>query len=119
MSDIKFRAYIKIEEWQGYYYPNDKNDYIQFIIFQDSFGIVDCNDDWLKDNEFIIEQFIGLQDKNKKDIYEGDKLQNQSHTFTVYWDKLSASFKMKDENGGIYIFNSFIDTLEIVGHIHE
>ena len=51
MRDIKFRAWINIEEWNGYFHTDTpENDYIQFLLYQNGFSVVDCNYNYLKDN---------------------------------------------------------------------
>ena len=124
MREIKFRAWINIEEYKGYYYPKEDNDYISFIIYQDEWGIVDCNYEWLNDNEFIIEQFTGLHDKNGKEIYENDIIFNEEENKNViikWWNEASAFFMCIGREGVpiSWITEKNICLSEIVGNIHE
>lgn len=106
MREIKFRCFNKTEK----YYVND------FLINQD--GTVVSHDD-LQDypvvhfNEFILEQFTGLNDKNGKEIYQGDILKTKYKKNNYIVDDLL-------EFGWYY--HEFIcheKLIEIIGNIHE
>ncbi len=105
MREIKFRAWDKKEKryWTqeemnaigGYYY---------------TFALSD--DDGL----FVLEQFTGLQDKNGKEIYEGDIVEGVSIStgpFRGVVEFESGTFGVAGHVLGIPL------TKEVIGNIHE
>ena len=69
--------------------------------------------------EYIIQQFTGLYDKNKKPIYEGDRVRfgytgNVDFFGEVIWLKYSASFVVRTVNDfGTFAFDDLMDPLGI------
>lgn len=45
---------------------------------------------WLKESEFVIQQFIGIIDKNGKEVYEGDKVRFQVKDYDVILDETAV-----------------------------
>ena len=69
--------------------------------------------------DFILFEYIGLQDKNKKDMYEGDIVQFYKTTSEVFFRAGSfATYIDNDTKSWIEISqNSFRDELKIIGNI--
>lgn len=108
MREIKFRAWDTVDKdfWQGILLLPD----MPIMYFPPKF----------KQNEhpLVWQQYTGLKDKNGKEIYEGDILQNRNGVFSeVKWDLeqsrwLSLSFGMTQKA-------IQRDKLFIIGNIYE
>ena len=76
----------------------------------------------LNESHFIIEQSTGLQDKNGKDIYEGDKIIDKSNfVTTIEWSEEHLTFQCfgKHRSYRPFLVDLDLNEWEIIGNIHK
>ena len=118
MREIKFRAWI--EDYKEMTYSRHYNYLSHFFSY-----LEDC----YLEEQYVIQQFTGLYDKNGKEIYEGDILQwTSSNPFSlgeirkvkVYY--VEARFWCNTWNNklGIYLGELLSEEkCEVIGNIYE
>lgn len=116
MREIKFRVYIKSLK---------KIEAVREISFggKEILGIRVSSfitDSYITEMDYELMQYTGLKDKNGKEIYEGDILKDikTEKISQIYWNGITASFKLKGEIGED---NELFDVhgSEIIGNIYE
>lgn len=124
MREPKFRAWDKVTE--RYYavdslvYDDDGNlceVYLAGIQINES----NPNANVRLPNEVVLEQYTGLKDKNGKEIYEGDVVDDgYSNICEIRWSEKLAGFKAVDEKDG-YATNVWLvsEYGKVIGNVHE
>ena len=128
MRETKFRGKsVKTGEWlSGYLFPrgllNDP-DYLSPLWIASGF-----ENECMAVDEKTVGQCTGLRDKNGKEIYEGDIIQDStfkdrgSYIMAVEWEKEAASFVLTRNGWAFrhYFYESSNpDDCEVIGNIHE
>lgn len=127
VRDIKFRAWDTIS--MQYFYDSILENGTEFMLCIS--GLMCFADmETYKQEDFILEQYTGLKDKNGKEIYEGDRLGASKYPdddpcfYTVVF--ADGSYRKKydgwDEGVSYPILNQGEINLlcdEIIGDIHE
>lgn len=113
MENIKFRFW---DNFNGEYYYSDKHEKLSsfFRLYEKALEA---------ENNPVLEQFTGLQDKNKKNIYEGDIIQiNDFISSTGVRNAWVSEKKQVIRNikfGRELSYLYFIPHCSIIGNIHE
>lgn len=129
MRELKFRAW---DEANKVMFGHGFNDCFEFQRTTDGYGYwIGYNNLQRVEETIWVMQYIGLEDKNRKDVYEGDVVRyNTGEIWFVEWDAKQAGFiyrnrQILDEAGrkkssGIgYGQLPGSHEVEVIGNIYE
>lgn len=129
MRTLKYRAYIKplkryAEKYETILYHHQCN-------MEPSWTVNISPEEYYGDEDLVIEQFTGLLDRNGKEIYEGDiveedidfnsKMTDGTFRYKVYWNEDELCWSL-DPIGPESIHNDLWElnsSCEVIGNIHE
>lgn len=124
MREIKFRAWVNMATKEG------EEDFVMIPwstdFFSDSSPVTRYDSDFpdKDDPEIILMQFTGLTDKNGKEIYEGDILEDgKKQVGMVFWHNAAfrVEWEMRDSEGrrDVYEIDSCFGYGHVIGNIYE
>ena len=115
MRELKFRVWSdfweKYADFEAELYMDGSID----ADFEDDNGIPHH-----ETTDLVIEQYTGLKDKNGKEIYEGDIVDDGYHICKIRWSEHFAAFEAVNENDN-YVSNIWFESKygKVIGSIHE
>jgi uncharacterized phage protein (TIGR01671 family) len=123
MREIKFRAWDK-KELDMIYGVLPLSDGTFLIENSNSNKFVDVYcDDNIPPNNYVIQQYTGLKDKNGKEIYEGDIIEYEDVCVDGGGDGEIHQLFIEDLRTAFFfgISNKFVESknIEVIGNIYE
>lgn len=125
MREIKFRAWNKK--------TNEYNYFVELTSFIDGSLSVSAgknnNNPVGNSEDFILEQYTGLKDREGVEIFEGDIVtyfntySKKHYKQIVKWCEMQSCFALFEEQKDVWQKESdwlkIIETVEVIGNIHE
>jgi uncharacterized phage protein (TIGR01671 family) len=110
---IKFRAWNTTAQCMIYDIQQEPMDSMHY-----SFA------DYLEDkNNYVVMQFTGRLDKNGKEIFDGDIVEDSyGRQWEVFWREKFCGFNLKKVDGSGWIdlmYGGNVGSYKIIGNIHE
>ena len=115
MRKIKFRVWcVNKNEWEK-----------DICVLSSSGEVLQIKNNHLiscRQDTHIVQQFTGLKDRNGKEIYEGDILDNAPQMIKVCWDSIGGKwfghYVDKKRTSSFWMGNEF-KNYKVIGNIYE
>ena len=116
MRTIKFRAWDK--ERKEMYYSDFRVDFNGRIFWWKS---EEGYEDWRHDDTVELMQYTGLEDKNGKEIYEGDIVKDEIRRWEVCWEQARGQFMRKALKAKVPLSERQIKMykVKVIGNVYE
>lgn len=114
MRELKFRIWEEREKaYDTWSYILDESGNLCRNVYG---ALIGCDK-----KDYIVEQYTGLKDKNGKEIYENDIVDDGfSRICEIRWSEHSTEFEAINENDGYVTSIWFVAQYgEVIGNIHE
>ncbi len=117
MREIKFRAWDKRKKIMEY------KDILRGITCFYPYQDINARIAYANSADYILMQYIGLKDKNGKEIWEGDVVKSSLCTGEVFFHKYSWDVKqmpdyLTDDNSVFFDYSGSKDA-EVIGNIYQ
>jgi uncharacterized phage protein (TIGR01671 family) len=112
---IKFRAFCKSKKKIIQVFGLNQN-----LVFEQIFEPPCIKENTYEIEDFILMQYAGFQDKNKKDVYDGDVLKTKDNIGFVSFDcQYLQWFILHNDGVSESLDISFGNHAVVIGNIHE
>ena len=110
MREIKFRVWNKTQKVMG---TVEKINFVTGYVVNDSFVSES------EDEEIILMQYTGLKDKNGKEIYEGDIVENNYIKWVIDWYEGGVYLKQIGKEYNTWWIGGEYEHSEVIGNVYE